>query len=281
MRGPSVNKLGSPAFMNMTAAPSQMLGTSNLDLLQMLVQSITRSKRVTIQCIESGRGRLYSLRYLQLSDGSRLVLKISPMATTHLLKSEHQDLATEARLLMILANSGLPIPYVLSHDNSPRTLGSPYLLTNQLEGIPLADILPFVSRAERMEIDRQIHNAKNIMTQYVSPTFGPVTLVSSGHGFKRWREAFRSMLAGILKDGEDMYVNLPYATIREQVAQSESALDDIQEASLVVLDLGNPDNVLVNERTKRITGFTDLRNVLWGDADMMKGDADMDTRRLL
>ena len=281
MRLPSINKMGSPVAVPGVQPFSQVLVSSDLNLLQKVVQSTVDSSHVTIQRMESLRDQVHPIRYLQLSDGSRLVLRSNATGATPLLKSERQDLETEAQSLLILANSGLPIPTVLRYDNSPGTLGSPFILTNRLPGVRLSSILPLLSRAERMYIDRQISEVETVLAQYTSSTFGPVSLVSSGHGFKRWREAYKSMLGSVLKDGEDMFVNLPYMEIREQVARAEAALDEVQEARLIVMDLGDPEKVLVDERTKELTGLIDFKKALWGDVDMAMGDGMTSTKGLL
>ena len=182
---------------------------------------------------------------------------------------------------MILAKSGLPIPKVLTHDASGKLLGSPFLLTNRLPGTKLATLLPHLSRPDRMDIDRQLSDIESTMAQHLSHAFGPVAAVHSGQGFKRWREAYKSMLGSVLKDGEDMFVNLPYAQIREMVAMAESSLDEVQEARLIVLDLGDPENVLVSDRTKEVTGLIDFKRAIWGDIDMVTGDAATSLRGLL
>jgi len=259
----------------------QSLVPSQLHTLQNIVMNSLHSNRLAIQRVEDVPSHVHPVRLLHLSDGSRLTLKINPPATTPLLKSERLDLETEAHSLMILAKSGLPIPKVLTHDASGRLLGSPFLLTSRLPGTKLATLLPYLSRVERMDIDRQLSDIETTMAQHLSPAFGPVAAVYSGQGFKRWREAYTSMLGSVLKDGEDMFVNLPYAQIREMVSKAESSLDEVQEARLIVLDLGDPENVLVSDRTKEVTGLIDFKKALWGDIDMVTGDAATSLRGLL
>ncbi|MCJ1414544.1 hypothetical protein MMC32_000871 [Xylographa parallela] len=239
------------------------------------------SSRLAIQRVEDVPSRLHPVRLLHLSDGSRLTLKTNPSAATPLLKGERMDLETEAHSLMILAQSGLPIPKVLTHDVSGKLLGSPFLLTNRLPGTKLATLLPHLSRPERMDIDRQLSDIESTMAQHLSPAFGSIAAVYYGQGFKRWRDAFKSMLGSVLKDGEDMFVNLPYTQLRDMVAKAESSLDEVQEARLIVLDLGDPENVLVDDRTKEVTGLIDFRKALWGDIDMVTGDASTSLRGLL
>ncbi|MCJ1411686.1 hypothetical protein MMC19_005778 [Ptychographa xylographoides] len=264
----------------MSPSPDQLLVPSQLHVLQKVVQNSLRTGRLSIEHMEDITNSVHPVRLLYLSDGSRLTLKVNPPATP-LLKSERQDLDTEAQSLIILAKSGLPVPKVITHDGSGAVLGSPFLLTSRPPGTSLAGILPFLSRRDRMQIDRQLSDVETIMAQHLSPTFGPVAQVASGQGFKRWREAFKSMLGSVLKDGEDMFVNLPYAEIREQLARAESALDEVQESRLIVLDLGDPENVLVDERTKEVTGLIDFQKALWGDIDMVTGDAATSMRGIL
>lgn len=87
-------------------------------------------------------------------------------------------------------------------------------------------------------------------------------------GFKTWREAFSSMMESIFVDGENVMVNLPYFQIRESISRWEIYLDDVQEARLVVLGFGRPENVLINRRTNEVTGLLDFGRAIWGDADM-------------
>lgn len=68
-------------------------------------------------------------------------------------------------------------------------------------------------------------------------------------------------------DGEDMLVNLPYVEIRTAVAVHVKALDEIREAKLVILDLGKPENVLMERRSNVVTGILGFGQALWGDVD--------------
>ncbi|MCJ1432566.1 hypothetical protein MMC27_001923 [Xylographa pallens] len=281
MRLPPIDQRNALISMSAPQTSEQSLVPPQLNTLQNIVMNSLNSSRLAIQRVEDVPSHIHPVRLLHLSDGSRLSLKTNPSGATPLLKSERLDLETEAHSLMILAKSGLPIPKVLTHDPVGKLLGSPFLLTNQLPGTKLATLLPHLSRPERMDIDRQLSDIETTMAQHLSPAFGPIAATYSGRGFKRWREAYKSMLGSVLKDGEDMFVNLPYAQIREMVAKAESSLDEVQEAQLVVLDLGDPENVLVNDQTKKVTGLIDFKKALWGDIDMVTGDASTSLRGLL
>ncbi|MCJ1285774.1 hypothetical protein MMC26_005115 [Xylographa opegraphella] len=272
------------ALISMSApqtSSEQSLISPQLNTLETIVMNSLHSERLAIQRVEDLPGSLYPVRLLHLSDGSRLSLKSSPSPTTPMLKSERLGLENEAHSLTILAESGLPIPTLLTHDSSGKLLGSPFLLTNRLPGTKLVSLIPYLSRPERMYIDRQLSAIEATIAQHLCPVFGPVAAVYAGHGFRQWREAFKTMFGSVLKDGEDMYINLPYTQIRELLAKAESALDEVQEARLVVLDLGDPENVLVDDQTKEVTGMIDFRKAVWGDIDMIHGDDATGPRGLL
>ncbi|MCJ1481249.1 hypothetical protein MMC06_001406 [Schaereria dolodes] len=281
MRLPSIDMLTTIAPTSTLQNPSSSYSSSDFDSLQKAVQIIYQSSRLTIQQMEDLPDHLHTIRLLHLSTGSRVILKISPPAATPLLKHERLDLETEALTLRLLAKSGLPVPSVVKHERSGKILGSPFLLTSHLSGTSYRQALPFLSRAERVSIERQISILTSTIAQNISSEFGPVALVASGQGFMSWREAYKSMLESVLRDAEDFLVNLPYAQIREQVRRAEHALDEVQEARLVVLGLADAANVLIDLRTKEVTGVTDFKRVIWGDAEMLKAGGPMSMRRML
>lgn len=82
-------------------------------------------------------------------------------------------------------------------------------------------------------------------------------------------------------DGEDKWVSLPYAQIREATARLDHALDEVKEARLIVMGLGSPENVLISRRTNEVTGLTDFGNAVWGDCAMMENGVHESPKRLL
>lgn len=84
-------------------------------------------------------------------------------------------------------------------------------------------------------------------------------------GFRTWSQAFEAMIESVLMDGEDMLVALPYSEIRNVVERMEGVLGQVTEARLVVDGLGNKENVLIENRTKEVTGLVDFGKAFWGD----------------
>jgi hypothetical protein len=93
-------------------------------------------------------------------------------------------------------------------------------------------------------------------------------------GNSSWREAFLALLESALRDSEDMLVNVPYDSVRYYVGQHSHFLDEVTEPRLVALHACDPQNVLIDEHTKRVTGLVGFSNVIWGDPLMSGGIAD-------
>lgn len=255
--------------------------SSDFSVLQKIIQHTFQSPRLTIQQMEELPNHLHRIRLVRLSNGARLVLKLTPSPSTPLLRHERQCLETEALTLSLLAKSGLPTPRVLKHDSHGALLNAPFILTTHLYGTSFAEVRPYLSRADRLGVERQLRVLTSAIAQHKSSTFGPVSLVWSGRGHKRWRDAFLSMMESALRDGEDMLVSLPYTQIREQVAKAGKALDKVEDARLVVPALRDASNLLIDGRTKEVTGLLDFGMAIWGDAEMGEGNDAGGTRGLL
>lgn len=60
-----------------------------------------------------------------------------------------------------------------------------------------------------------------------------------------WSSAFQSMIEGVLRDAEDMVIHIPYAPIRTQMRRLCRYLDAVTTPRLVLIDAGEPTNLLV------------------------------------
>lgn len=73
------------------------------------------------------------------------------------------------------------------------------------------------------------------------------------------------MLESALRDGEDALVSLPYESIRSWTAVKGHVLSEITEPRLAVLDFGNERNILIDERSRQLSGLLDFGDIVWGD----------------
>ncbi len=141
-----------------------------------------------------------------------------------------------------------------------NVLESPYSFFKPLDGTPLALIPNGLTPSQRRHVDRQVGRLLRRLSQLTSPTarFGPVEDVilaasntsphqrhEGGGGISTWSVAFQSLLEGVLRDGEDMGVVLPYAALRRQFLRFSYALDLVTMPRLVVVDGADEANILL------------------------------------
>lgn len=224
--------------------------------------------------VESLPGHLHPIRVIHFSNDARLVLKTSPPQWTPLLRHEAAQLATEATVLQLLAPSSLPIPELVRYEPLDPHVGPSLLLTGYLPGVSYAAIRQDLMASERASIERQIRSVNDVITQYTSPTFGPVNGVADRQGFETWEAAFATMIEDVLMDGEDMLVALPFNEIRHLMKRMSWLFREVQEARLVVRGLGEEQNVLVDRQTNEVTGLVDLGGTFWGDGEWAARNGD-------
>lgn len=123
-------------------------------------------------------------------------------------------------------------------------------------------------------IDRTLGYHVRSLTTLSANQFGMAHRVFADRGCKSWRDAFLALLEAALRDAEDMLVTIPYDSIRYYVAKHSFALDEVTEPRMVAVDVCQPDNVLIDEYTKHVTGLVGFSNVIWGDVLMSGGLAD-------
>jgi hypothetical protein len=121
---------------------------------------------------------------------------------------------------------------------------------------------------QRNDIDRHLGFLATTIGQNVAPGFGSLQRVAAGAGRRSWRESFCALLESVLRDAEDMFVHLPYAEIRHELARLSSALDEVTLPRLVVAGFGRPSHVLLDETSKQVSGVVDFSSAFWGDVLM-------------
>ncbi|KAJ4291094.1 hypothetical protein N0V90_010292 [Kalmusia sp. IMI 367209] len=139
-----------------------------------------------------------------------------------------------------------------------------------MPGRKLSDVLPYLSTNERNTIDRTLGTYVRAITTLDCTAFGLTHKVFANKGTKSWREAFRTLLESALRDAEDMLVTLPYDSIRSWIEQHIRCLDDVRIPYMVAMNVCDPQQVLVHEQTKQVTGLVGFSNVIWGDPLMLE-----------
>jgi len=140
----------------------------------------------------------------------------------------------------------------------------PYSIFEPTPGAPLSTLAIYLSLPERRLINKQVGSMARSLASLTSPsgTFGMVSRVlpdpfragsstAPQLGSKTWSEGFNTLLEGILRDGEDMAVLLPYDVIRGHYQRLSWRLDAVSVPRLAILDLGSEKNVLVERESER------------------------------
>jgi hypothetical protein len=138
-------------------------------------------------------------------------------------------------------------------------------------GRTLSEISSWLTATERRSIDRTLGAYARTLTTLSSAQFGTIRCVSAKKGSTSWRKAFLGLLEAALRDAEDILVTIPYDSIRYYIERHSHMLDEVTEPRLVALHACEPENVLIDEHTKHITGLFGFSNVIWGDALMCGG----------
>lgn len=143
-----------------------------------------------------------------------------------------------------------------------------------LPGRRLSELAARLTPTERRSIDRTLGSYVGALTALSATQFGTTCRVFAKNGSRTWKEAFLSLLEEVLRDGDDMLVTIPYESVRYYIGRCSHFLDEATQPRLVVLNVCEPQNVLVHEQTKRVTGLVGFSNVIWGDPLMSGGIAD-------
>jgi len=233
------------------------------------VLSLLFPSSVRVQCSQNILGHVHSLRLLALSNGARLLLKGSPFPGTRLLRQERYFLETEARFLALLGQSANScIPQLYHYDPRGRLLGCAYLIRQYVKGTSLSRMGNQLTARQRNDIGRHLGFLVSTIGQNVAPGFGSLQQVAAGAGRRSWRESFCALFESVLRDAEDMFIHLPYAEIRHELARLASALDEVTLPRLVVVGFGRPSHVLLDETSKQLAGVVDFSSAFWGDVLM-------------
>lgn len=274
--GRSVRPSSAVSSSSSSSTSSQpRVASPDFSSIQKIIRNVFRSSKITVQQAERLQGRLYQVYLARLADGSSLILKCPPNYTTRSLRHEKHGLETERKTLETLREyTQLPVPQVIKYDSHGGSFGSPFLLMSHVPGRRLSELSSYLSASERNAIDRALGAYVRTLSSLSATQFGMTHRVFAKKGSSSWREAFLALLESVLRDAEDMLVTVPYDSIRYYVGRHSHFLDEVTEPRLVALNVCDPQNVLVDEETKQVTGLIGFTNVIWGDALMSGGITD-------
>ena len=211
-------------------------------------------------------GMFASTFRVDLTDGRRLVVKITSADTSRLLRYEHGILGTEEAVYRRVADRpDLLMPRVVHSDFSRAVLDGDALVVTFLGG-DVWSTLPPLDEAATARVRHALGAFMARLHTVTGDAFGyPAS--ASGLSAATWPGAFGLMVEALLADAETWGVELPGATLRAAVARHHDALAGVTVPSLVHTDLW-PGNLFLTpdaSSTLRLSGVIDTERCLWGD----------------
>ncbi|MEV7962474.1 phosphotransferase family protein [Oerskovia paurometabola] len=219
---------------------------------------------------------------VDLTDGRRLVVKITSADTSRLLRYEHGILGTEEDVYRRVADRpDLLMPRVVHSDFSRTALDGDALVVTFLDG----DVWNALPPLDDAATERVRHDLGAFMARLHTVTgdaFGypaPASRMSA----PTWPEAFGLMVDALLADAATWEVDLPAEALRAVVARHHDALAEVTVPRLVHADLwpGNlflaagpldvadatadPADPADGPSPLRLTGVIDTERCLWAD----------------
>jgi aminoglycoside phosphotransferase (APT) family kinase protein len=208
----------------------------------------------------------YNAAYLiELTDGTKSVLKVAPPPALRVLRYEKDIMRVEVEVMrLVKTKTEIPVPLVLCYDSSHRLLESDFFIMEFVEGAPLHKIREMLSLDEQHDIDIQTGKYLRQMNAITGERFGSIAQPKSQS--TNWRGTFDRLLRNVLADGQDAGVILPlgYESIHLLLEPHFDALDEIQTPCLVHWDLWDG-NIFIDPLTKQISGIIDFERALWAD----------------
>ncbi len=210
-------------------------------------------------------GYYNSAYLLQLSDQGKWVIKISPHPSVKVMRYEKDILRAEVEVLyLVKTRMDLPVPSVINHDYTHNILESDFFIMEFVDGVPLNKIRESLTEAEAKGIDEKTGRLLRMMNSIRGDRFGYFSHPESPE--LSWHDTFEKMIRGVLQDGQEMDVSLPYSydEVLSRTASHFHALDEVVTPQLVHWDLWDG-NIFIDTATRQITGVIDFERALWAD----------------
>jgi len=202
---------------------------------------------------------------LQTSDLAKWVIKISPHPSVNVMRYEKDILRAEVEVLnLVKARTDLPVPATLIHDYTHSILENDYFIMEFIGGVTLNKIRESLTAAEAKGIDEKTGQVLRMVNSIKGDRFGYFSHPESPES--SWPDTFEKMIRGVLLDGQEKDVSLPYSydEIFSRIASQFLALDEVVTPQLVHWDLWDG-NIFIDPVTRQITGMIDFERALWAD----------------
>lgn len=222
-----------------------------------LIKDILKTK--TVKAKKINYGEVNAVYSIQTNNGDEYVLKISPHT-----RGEN-NLLQEAWAFEKCRRVGVPVPEVISADDSLRKFPEVYLLTKKISGTPGGEIK--FSDADFLEVMHQIGHYLYLIHSIPVEGFGEIEKNN-----KRFRGRYSTLwesLKSVFSNSKWMDVINTHDLLTEddlgryqKMLEGNKKLFELKVASLTHGDMG-PRNLIM--KGNKIVGIVDMENVLATD----------------
>jgi hypothetical protein len=193
---------------------------------------------------EITEGWFNTIHILELDDGTRAVLKVSPPPTFQAMRYERDILSTEVAVLRYLAEAGLRVPRVLADCPDGDGLGHAWFIMEHLEGTAWDRLRKSCPPSRCHDVDAAIAQQSALVNQIQGERFG--RWQNDHCSSDSWATSFLSMVDDLFADARDKSVHLPRseAALRELFLRARAEFDEVKVPRLVLASylwaLGQP-----------------------------------------
>lgn len=230
--------------------------------LQVITESGLPFETPVLAAVELAGGGYNTSYRLELSDGTKAILRIAP-AEEDQRSTERHLMRNEYVSIPFLRPVAALMPKVLIADFTHKIVDRDYLIQTHLPGIPGAAALAGWSDEARAELWRSIGMVLACVHTVRSDRFGRLMSPTAN----RWSECVITALTSIADDCQALGLDAEdVRRVADLAARHDDVLDEIVSATLLHGDL-IPANVMVDPHDpgRGVTGLFDCDRTWWGD----------------
>lgn len=212
----------------------------------------------------------YNVAYeVELSDRSKVILKVAPPMDVRIMTYEKNIMSSEVQAMRMVEQDGhIPIPQIYGYDDSCTICKSPYFFMEKLKGRSLDTIRDSLSQQQIENIYSEAGKIIRFVNDIPCPCFGyPGQTEYQG---TEWYPVFGKMLKAGLEDAKQGNVDLKISIdeLQDYLERDKIIFDEVKNPRLVHWDCWDG-NIFVENG--KLTGIIDWERCLWADPLMEVG----------
>lgn len=204
-------------------------------------------------------GGLKNAVYLIEDDGKKVVLKISSLDETKMIKADRNILWWEYEMLKVMEKISFPSPKPLYYDGTCTICNSPYIFMSYIEGKNYLEVKEGLTEEERKQIEFELGQLSSKICSikrdnFFLPSF-PNKKFNNNHEFVKF------LFDLLLEDAKSYNVDLEQSTydmIDRILNEKKESLNNISNLCLTHTDIWDGNILVNNGQVSGVVDFTDL-----------------------